>query len=71
LTRILGLALERARDLGIWKVLVTCDADNIGSRKIIEANGGRLENEVQVPNSTVRKLRFWIANDGDEGETVS
>lgn len=70
-TRILGLALERARELGIREVLVTCDTDNVGSWKIIEANGGRLENEVQVPNSTVRKLRFWIANDGEKGHPVS
>ena len=70
-TRILALALERARYMGIHEVLVTCDTDNVGSRKIIEANGGRLENEIQVPNSTVRKLRFWIANDGDEKHSVS
>lgn len=63
-TRILALALERARDMGISEVLVTCDTDNVGSRKIIEANGGRLENEIQVPDSTVRKLRFWIAIGG-------
>ncbi len=51
-TQILALALERAREMGIYKVLVTCDTDNFGSRKIIEANGGKLENEIQVPNST-------------------
>jgi len=63
-TQILALSLERAREMGIYDVLVTCDTDNVGSRKIIEANGGRLENEIQVPNSSVRKLRFWIANGG-------
>jgi hypothetical protein len=35
-------------------VLVTCDTDNVGSRKIIEANGGVFEDERN------RKLRFWI-----------
>ncbi len=70
-TRILALALERARDLGIRRVLVTCDTDNVGSRKIIEANGGRLENEIQVPNSTVRKLRYWITTGGDMGQIDS
>mgnify|MGYP003291556924 CR=1 FL=1 len=29
------------------KVLITCDDDNIGSSKIIEKNGGILENEVE------------------------
>jgi predicted acetyltransferase len=70
-TRILAMALERARAIGIHDVLVTCDTDNVGSRKIIEANGGRLENEIQVPNSTVRKLRFWIANGAKGGSLVS
>lgn len=63
-TRILTLALDRARDLGLREVLLTCDADNTGSRRIIEANGGVLENEVPVPNSATRKLRFWIAVPG-------
>jgi predicted acetyltransferase len=35
-------------------VLVTCDDDNVGSRRVIEANGGVLED---VRN---RKMRFWL-----------
>jgi predicted acetyltransferase len=70
-TRILAMALERAREMDIREVLVTCDTDNVGSRRIIEANGGRLENEVQVPNSQVRKLRFWIENGGEVGDSFS
>ena len=37
--KILALALPRAKEIGLHKVLVTCDATNVGSRKIIEKNG--------------------------------
>ena len=59
-TAILRLALPHARALGIRRALVTCDADNIGSKKIIEANGGRFENAVSEAGSPVKKLRYWI-----------
>ena len=59
-TRILALALEKAKELGIERVLVTCNADNIGSRRVIEKNGGVFESEVVEPESGLAKLRFWI-----------
>ncbi|MDQ2809230.1 MAG: GNAT family N-acetyltransferase [Chloroflexota bacterium] len=59
-TLILRLALPYARDLGLPRVLITCDADNVGSRRIIEANGGQFENSVLEPDRNVRKLRYWI-----------
>lgn len=57
-TKILALALISARKLGIEKVLVTCDDDNIGSAKIIEKNGGILENKVNFQDKI--KRRYWI-----------
>ncbi len=59
---ILKLVLEKAKELGIRKALITCDSDNIGSKKIIEANGGVLENEVEadIDGRRVKKLRYWI-----------
>jgi predicted acetyltransferase len=53
-TRALRLALPRAAGLGIDPVLVTCDDDNVGSARVIEANGGVLED--------VRdgKRRYWV-----------
>lgn len=59
---ILRLGLEKAKELGLSKVLVTCDADNTGSRKIIEHNGGQLENEVEVEmrGELSKKRRYWI-----------
>ena len=44
--------------LGIEKVLLTCDADNIASAKTIKSCGGILENE--VPNDGTLILRYWI-----------
>ena len=41
-TMLLALALDRARDLGLDEVLVTCDTDNLASVRVIEKNGGRL-----------------------------
>jgi predicted acetyltransferase len=41
-------------------VLLTCDEDNIGSKKIIEHNGGILENIAEVEGFSKRKLRYWI-----------
>lgn len=58
--KILEFALPKAKALGIKKVLVTCDETNIGSKKIIEANGGMFENSVEMRKWKLRKLRFWI-----------
>jgi predicted acetyltransferase len=54
-TAMLRAALPVARELGIDKALVTCDLDNVGSRKAIENNDGVLED--------IRdgKRRYWIA----------
>ena len=51
---LLAAALPIARDLGIDPALLTCDADNTGSRRVIESNGGVLEDQRED------KLRFWV-----------
>jgi predicted acetyltransferase len=53
-TAMLAAALPVAGGLGIECLLITCDADNVGSRKVIEANGGLLEDQLGD------KLRFWV-----------
>ncbi len=53
-TRMLALALPVAASLGIDPALVTCDVDNTASRRVIEANGGRLD------DTRNGKLRFWV-----------
>jgi len=59
-TKILRLGLEKARELGLRRVLVTCDEDNIGSKKIIVHNGGMFENAIEIVGDPVKKLRYWI-----------
>ncbi len=53
-TRALALAVRRAAELGLDRVLVTCDDDNRASAATIVGNGGVLED--------VRKgkERYWI-----------
>lgn len=58
--KILELALPKARKLGIKKVLVTCDATNTASRKIIEHCGGVLKDSRSQGKGKPKKLRFWI-----------
>lgn len=59
-TLILTLALPEAKALGLARVLVTCDEDNIASRKIIERHGGRFAGVTPSRNSPGLTLRFWI-----------
>jgi predicted acetyltransferase len=61
-TAILRQSLEIARQkLGLKRVLVTCDDDNVGSIKTIEKNGGALESTVIGPDVDKPKRRYWIA----------
>jgi len=53
-TAMLRAAPPVARRLGIESALVTCDADNVASRTVIERAGGVLEDQRGV------KLRFWV-----------
>lgn len=57
-TEMLGLGLGRAKKMGIDRVLVTCNSENIGSEKQIRNNGGVLENEVEIEGQ--KSNRFWI-----------
>jgi len=60
-TTMLRLSVEIARDqLGINRILVTCDDDNVGSIRTIEKNGGVLENIVSGPDLEKPKRRYWI-----------
>jgi predicted acetyltransferase len=58
---ILALALEECRRLGIERVLVTCDDENVASARIIEANGGVLENIIDEAVQCRRLRRYWVS----------
>ena len=53
-TAMLRAALPWAHDLGIDRALVTCDDDNVGSIRVIEAAGGELEDVRGI------KRRYWV-----------
>jgi predicted acetyltransferase len=65
-TRMLALLLENLRDpawqqarsLGLERVLITCNVGNTGSARIIEANGGVLENRTWSEGELIS--RYWI-----------
>lgn len=59
-TEMLKQALPVCSALGIKKVLITCDIDNFGSRKVIERCGGIFENVTNEPQLKVQKRRYWI-----------
>lgn len=57
-TWALGATLNRARERGIDRVLITCDHDNIASARTIEHNGGVLEDVRDTWLGLAR--RYWI-----------
>jgi predicted acetyltransferase len=60
-TRALALILPQARSSGLRRVSVTCDEDNLASRRVIEANGGVFAGRAPHPRlPDAVKLQFWI-----------
>lgn len=55
---MLAHVLPEARKIGLDRVLVTCDDDNEGSRRTIEANGGVFERKTELEGDILR--RYWI-----------
>lgn len=68
---ILRLTLLWAGQMGMDRALVTCNSTNVGSRKIIEANGGVFEGEgpVTVGRSVILERRYWITIPAQAGDT--
>jgi predicted acetyltransferase len=54
-TLILEELLKKAKDKGIGEALITCNADNIPSRRVIEGNHGKLE------STNNGECRYWIS----------
>ena len=57
-TKMIALALDECKKLGLERVLMVCDKENVGSAKSIQKNGGILENEIEVDG--VVEQRYWI-----------
>ena len=57
----LRLALSYCKELGLDRVLITCNTSNEGSRRTILSAGGVYENTVHEPDRNVDLERYWIA----------
>ena len=62
-TIMLSLALKYAKEvIGLNKVLITCDDNNVGSARIIEKNFGLLQDKIINVIDGVERItrRYWI-----------
>lgn len=59
-TIMLSLALEKASNLGIERVLLTASEDNVASRRVIEANGGQFDGVIYGEVFAEMLARYWI-----------
>ncbi|MBO7196288.1 MAG: GNAT family N-acetyltransferase [Clostridia bacterium] len=59
--QMLASVLPFCREIGIERLLITCNEDNVKSEKTIIANGGVYESTVYEPNEKINLKRFWIA----------
>lgn len=62
-TKMLQETLQICKQWEIWPVLITCNKENIASRKTIEKCGGKLENEYYNEKTKETILRFWIGEE--------
>ena len=60
-TKMLQEALKFCKQWEIWPVLVTCDEDNMASKKTIEKCGGIFENKYSHEGNVT--LRYWIGGE--------
>lgn len=57
--RLLQLTLDKAKDAGLEKVLITCKDTNTASARIIEHNGGVLEDKREDEKGRLMR-RYWV-----------
>lgn len=63
-TQMLKETLQFCQQWEIWPVLVTCNKNNIASKKTIEKCGGIFEDEYSLDGEVT--LRYWIGEDKNE-----
>ena len=63
-TLMVQMVLEKAKELGLERVLITCDKDNVASARVIQKNGGKLESESVSKQTGKLKQRYWIELQG-------
>jgi predicted acetyltransferase len=60
-TRMLAAAISFCAGRGVTELLITCDEDNLASRRMIEVNGGLLEGVARG------EARYWIRTTAPRG----
>lgn len=58
--RMLAMALDEAKKLGLDRVMISCAVDNEGSRRTILANGGVFHSTVWDEEDQETLERYWI-----------
>lgn len=56
---ILSLTLKEVKQLGLRHILLICHSNNVGSVRIIEASGGKFQDEIVVEGESPLS-RYWI-----------
>lgn len=58
---MLKLGLEKAREIGISKVLITCNDDNLRSSKVMENNNMILQDKIEnnIDGKKILTRRYW------------
>lgn len=64
-TSLLKEVIKIGKQWDIYPILITCNKENIASRKTIEKCGGRFENEFYNKETKETILRFWIGEKDD------
>lgn len=59
-TLMLKLLLEKARQMGLDRVLITCGRKNVASARVIRKNGGVLDSESYSTQAGRITQRYWI-----------
>ena len=59
-SRMLALALDHCRELGLDRVMISCLVENEASRRTILRNGGVYDSTVHEPKENVDLERYWI-----------
>ena len=57
-TEMIGLALQKCKEMNIDKVMMSCHKDNVGSKKSIMNNGGVYDQDIIDGNEILE--RYWI-----------
>lgn len=67
-TGILKWCANRAFEMGLAEILITCDDDNVGSCRIIEKNDGMLADTIVSPRTGRLVRRYIIRKQADGRE---